>query len=192
MFAALVRVMLRRGPTELTLREVAAEAGVTAGALVQRFGSKRAMLLAHARHVAATGDTGLTVPQRMSSPLDTLRSVTAMYSELADSPRAAVRNLAYLLNDLGDPALRRHLLRMSRTARAWYEQLLSEAIAAGELRGVTDIQRLAGLIEATLRGSFLGWTLYREGTAVDWLRADLDALLRPYLASGNIHRRRRT
>ena len=192
MFAALVRVMLRRGPTELTLREVAAEAGVTAGALVQRFGSKRAMLLAHARHVAATGDTGLTVPQRMSSPLDTLRSVTAMYSELADSPRAAVRNLAYLLNDLGDPALRRHLLRMSRTARAWYEQLLSEAIAAGELRGVTDIQRLARLIEATLRGSFLGWTLYREGTAVDWLRADLDALLRPYLASGNIHRRRRT
>jgi AcrR family transcriptional regulator len=191
-FAALVRVMLRRGPTELTLREVAAEAGVTAGALVQRFGSKRAMLLAHARHVAATGDTGLTVPQRMSSPLDTLRSVTAMYSELADSPRAAVRNLAYLLNDLGDPALRRHLLRMSRTARAWYEQLLSEAIAAGELRGVTDIQRLARLIEATLRGSFLGWTLYREGTAVDWLRADLDALLRPYLASGNIHRRRRT
>jgi len=115
-----------------------------------------------------------------------------MYSELADSPRAAVRNLAYLLNDLGDPALRRHLLRMSRTARAWYEQLLSEAIAAGELRGVTDIQRLARLIEATLRGSFLGWTLYREGTAVDWLRADLDALLRPYLASGNIHRRRRT
>jgi len=191
-FAALVRVMLRRGPTELTLREVAAEAGVTAGALVQRFGSKRAMLLAHARHVAATGDTGLTVPQRMSSPLDTLRSVTAMYSELADSPRAAIRNLAYLLNDLGDPALRRHLLRMSRTARAWYEQLLSEAIAAGELRGVTDIQRLARLIEATLRGSFLGWTLYREGTAVDWLRADLDALLRPYLASGNIHRRRRT
>jgi AcrR family transcriptional regulator len=47
-FAALVRLMHRRGPAELTLREIAAEAGVTAGALVQRFGSKRAMLLAHA------------------------------------------------------------------------------------------------------------------------------------------------
>ncbi len=47
-FAALVRVMHRRGPAELTLREIAAEAGVTAGALVQRFGSMRAMLLAHA------------------------------------------------------------------------------------------------------------------------------------------------
>src|SRR6185436_13902369 len=43
-FAALVRVMLRRGPAELTLRAIAAAAGVTAGALVQRFGSKQALL----------------------------------------------------------------------------------------------------------------------------------------------------
>ncbi|MGH8218024.1 MAG: TetR/AcrR family transcriptional regulator [Steroidobacteraceae bacterium] len=189
MFAALVRVMLRRGPAELTLREIAAEAGVTAGALVQRFGSKRALLLAHARHAAATGDTGLAIPQRTSSPLDTLRSVSAMYAELADSPRAAVRNLAYLLNDLGDPALRRHVLRLSRTARGWYEQLLTEAIAAGELHRETDVRLLSRLIEATLRGSFLGWSLYREGAAADWLRADLDATLRPYLARSDRRRR---
>ena len=62
MFAALVRVMLRRGPAELTLREIAAEAGVTAGALVQRFGSKRKLLLAHAKHAAATGDIGFGAP----------------------------------------------------------------------------------------------------------------------------------
>ncbi len=181
-FAALVRVMQRRGPEQLTLRAVAAEAGLTAGALVQRFGSKRAMLLAHARHVAATGETGVSVPEPSTSPLDTLRSVTAMYAELADSPRAAVRNLAYLLNDLGDAVLRRHLLRLSRTGRLWYQQLLTEASAAGELRGVTDVQALARLIETTLRGSILCWALYREGTAADWLRADLDAVLRPYLA----------
>jgi hypothetical protein len=113
-----------------------------------------------------------------------------MYAKLAHSPRAAVRNLAYLLNDLGDPALRLHLLRMSRTAREWYEHLLTEAIAARELRGVTDVQLLGRSIEATLRGSFLGWALYREGAAADWLLADLDAMLRPYLAGGDIHRRR--
>ena len=80
-FAALVRVMRRRGPAELTLREIAAEAGVTAGRLVQRFGSKRALLLAHARHAAASGDLGVTVPRpRTSSPLEALRSVTAAYA----------------------------------------------------------------------------------------------------------------
>ncbi len=181
-FEALVRVMQRRGPTELTLREVAAEAGITAGALVQRYGSKRAMLLAHARHVAASGDAGLAFPRHASSPLDTLRSITTVYAQLANSPRAAVRNLSYLLNDLADQTLRRHLLQMSRKARAWYEQLLTEAVAAGELRDGADIQLLSRLIETTLRGSFLNWTLYREGAAAGWLQTDLDALLRPYLA----------
>lgn len=192
MFAALVRVMKRRDPAALGLREIAAEAGVTAGALVQRFGSKRAMLLAHARRAAATGDIGVTVPvARTASPLEELRSVTQMYAQLAASPRAAVRNLAYLVNDLVDAALRLHLLRMSRAARVWYEQLLTEAIAARELRADTDVRALARSIEATLRGSFLSWALYREGAADHWLRQDLDALLRPHLTRGNDRKRRR-
>src|SRR3954469_24983710 len=124
-FAALVRVMERVGPTEITLRAIAAEAGVTAGALVQRFGSKRALLLAHARYAAETGDIGIDVreAETFSSPLEALRALTTVHAQLAPSPRAAVRNLAYLQNDLADPALRRHLLKMSRAARAHYEQL---------------------------------------------------------------------
>ena len=181
MFAALVRVMLRRGPVELTLREIAAEAGVTAGALVQRFGSKRAMLLAHARYAAATGDVGVTSAPPTSWPLKALRSVTAVHAQLAGSPRAALRNLAYLHNDLADPVLRRHLLRMSRAARVHYEKLVAAAVAAGELRADTDTQTLARSIEVTLGGSFVAWTLYREGSAADWLREDLEATLRPYL-----------
>jgi AcrR family transcriptional regulator len=38
-FAAAHRATLRLAPSELTLAEIAAEAGVTAGALAQRFGS---------------------------------------------------------------------------------------------------------------------------------------------------------
>jgi AcrR family transcriptional regulator len=190
-FAGIVRVMHRRGPAELTLREIAEEAGLTAGALVQRFGSKRALLLAHARHAAITGDTGVAVPRLpTSSPLEALRSVTAMYAQLAASPRAAVRNLAYLHNDLADPALRRHLLRLSRAARRWYEQLITDAVAARELRAATDVRALARLTEVTLRGSFLNWTLYREGSAAKWLREDLDAMLRPHLTRGSDRRSR--
>ena len=74
MFAALVRVMNRRGPAELTLRAIAAETGVTAGRLVQRFGCKRALLLAHARHAAATGDVGVTLPEYSRIPAEAARS----------------------------------------------------------------------------------------------------------------------
>src|SRR5688572_16352929 len=96
-FAALKRVMLRRAPAELTLRTIAAEAGVTAGALVQRFGSKRALLRAHARHAAATGKisarAALFSPK--GSPLRALRAAPLVHARLAESPRAALRNLAY-------------------------------------------------------------------------------------------------
>ena len=54
-FAAAHRATNRLAPSELTLAEIAAEAGVTAGALAQRFGSKRELLLALAR--AAAGST---------------------------------------------------------------------------------------------------------------------------------------
>jgi AcrR family transcriptional regulator len=180
----MVRVMLRVGPAELTLSAIAAEAGVTAGALVHRFGSKRQLLHAHARYAATTGDIGVGAPRtaRTSSPLRALRAVTAVYAKLAESPRAAVRNLAYLHNDLADPVLRRHLLRLHRIARVRYEQLLADAVAAGELRADTDVRALARMIEVTLGGSYLAWTLYREGPAARRLREDLDATLRPYLS----------
>jgi hypothetical protein len=42
------------------------------------------------------------------------------------------------------------------------------------------------MIEVTLDGSFLTWTIYRDGPAARHLRKDLDAALRPYLT----HRRR--
>lgn len=185
-FAALVRVMLRVGPAELTLRAIAAEAGITAGALVQRYGSKRALLLAHARYAAATGDIGVGAPasERTASPLQQIRGVAAIYARLAETPRAAVRNLAYLQNDLADPALRRHLLRSSQKARDWYEQLLRRAVSARELRADANIRKLARMIEVTLGGSFLAWTLYREGSAAEWLREDLDMILGPHLTRG--------
>jgi hypothetical protein len=40
------------------------------------------------------------------------------------------------------------------------------------------------MIEVTLGGSFLAWTLYREGPAARHLREDVDAALRPYLTHG--------
>jgi AcrR family transcriptional regulator len=184
-FAAMVRVMMRVGPAELTLSAIANEAGITAGALVQRFGSKRELMLAHARYAAATLDIGFGPPgKRTKSPLSELHKGAEAYAKLAESPRAALRNLAYLQRDLADPALRRNLLRLHRAARAYYEQSVANAIGAGELRAETDVRGLARTIEVTLVGSFLAWTLYRQGPASTWLSEDLKAVLQPHLADG--------
>jgi AcrR family transcriptional regulator len=197
-FAAMARVMQRVGPSELTLAAIAAEAGVTAGALVQRFGSKRELMLAHWRQ-PAVGPAGRETSRHARgggvrhqrdaqdrSPLGELRATAAVFAKLAVSPRAALRNLAYMQSDWGDPALRRHVLRHARAARARYQELLAAAVSRGELRAGTDVQALARMIEVTLGGSFLAWTLYQEGSAATRVREDLDQTLRPYL----VHRAR--
>ena len=108
--------MTRLGPGELTLAEIPAEAGVTAGALVQRFGSKRDLLLQLSAG-AADGNAqfirGLRKKQR--SPIAALRA----YAEC--------------------------------------------------------------LAETTLSGSLITWAIYRDGDATSWLRADVDAVIAPYL-----------
>jgi AcrR family transcriptional regulator len=183
-FAAMVRVMMRVGPAQLTLSAIAKEAGITAGALVQRFGSKRELMLAHARYAAATLDVGFGPPgRRTKSALSAIYDAAQDYAKLAQSPRAALRNLAYLQRDLADPALRRNLLRLHRAARSYYEQLVADAIGAGELRAETNVRGLARTIEVTLVGSLLAWTLYRKGFASSWLSEDLKAVLQPHLVS---------
>lgn len=182
-FDAIVRVMMRAGPVELTLAAIAAEAGLTASALVQRFGSKRELLLAHARFAATTGDIGLEPPaSRRRSALSVLRGSVDPFAQLAASPEAALRNLAYLQRDLGDPALYGNLRKMNRMARQHYRKLIADAVAAGELRPDTPVATLSRAMEVALLGSFLTWTIYREGSAKHWIRKDLDAALRPYLS----------
>ncbi len=138
-------------------------------------------MLAHARFVAASGDMGLESPSpHTGSAVAALRKMAHQFAQLAVTPESALRNLAYLGRDLADPDLYGNLREMNRKARSHYEQLVAAAVAASELAPDTPISRLARTIETTLIGSFLTWTIYRDGRAAKWLRRDLDAVLSPY------------
>ena len=182
-FAATMRAMARLGPGELTLAEIATEAGVTAGALAQRFGSKRALLLALSRSAAeGSGDLIRNIRRTHASPLAALREYAECFAQLAESPGTLARSLAYLQIDLSDPDFRVHLLAQSRATRDGIAELLVEATSAGELASDTDPVRLARTVEAMLGGSLIAWATYQEGPAATWLRDDLDAVLAPHLA----------
>jgi hypothetical protein len=56
-------------------------------------------------------------------------------------------------------------------------------VDAGELDAGVDPARLARTIESVVGGSLLSWAFYQEGSAARWVRADLDAVLAPHLAS---------
>jgi AcrR family transcriptional regulator len=181
-FAAAQRVMSRRGPHELTLADIAAEAGVTAGRLVQRFGSKRALLVALSeRFATSAAPIFAELRAAHASPLATVRAYAACMADLAPTPEALLRNLAYLQGDLADDVLRGHLARNARASRREIERLLDAAAAAGELRREVNAAALARTIETVIGGSLMSWATYREGKAVDWIRRDLEAVLAPWL-----------
>lgn len=183
-FAATFRAMQRLGPGELTLSEIAAEAGLTAGALVQRFGSKRDLLLAFAAGAAGSSDDFLqSLRDKHTSPLATLRDYAGCMANLAPSPAALARNLAYLQIDVADPDFRAHLLAQYRATRAGILRLVKEAIKIGELDAKTQPQDLTRAIEAALSGALLTWAIYREESAEAWLHSILNAVLRPYLTA---------
>ncbi len=176
-FAAAQRVMNRRGPHELTLADIAEEAGVTAGRLVQRFGSKRALLVVLSERFAGSAAAVFAgLRAAAGGPLDTLRAYAACMADLAPSPDALLRNLAYLQGDLADDVLRGHLVENAHATRGEIEALLEAAAAAGELRRDIDVRSLARTVETVVGGSLMSWATYREGKAVDWIHRDLEAV----------------
>lgn len=191
-FTAAHRVMAKLGPGEVTLAEIAAEAGLTAGALVQRFGSKRELLLALAARASEAPEGYLdALPSRHRSPLATLREYARGMAGLAPSPAALARNLAYLQIDLADEDFRAHLAAQARATRQGIKRLVTEARDAGELRADADPASLARTVETALSGSLLTWATYQQGAAADWLVTDLDAVLAPWRPAGKAGAKKR-
>ena len=184
-FTAAYQVMQRLGPGELTLADIAEEAGVTAGALVQRFGSKRDLLLKLAeRFSTGTGEMFAALRQAHRSPLATLRAYADCMAGMATTPAALMRNLSYLEIDLTDQDFRKHLEKSARGTREELQNLVRDAIEAKELVPATNAKQLARTIEAIIGGSMLSWAHYQEGTAAKYIRDDLNAVLKPYLSKG--------
>ena len=173
--------MSRVGPTQLMLADIAAEAGLTPGALVQRFGSKRDLLLAVSAQAAETTPAMFAELRAANpSPLAALRAYADCMAAMGESPAALAHHLAYLQLDLTDPDFHRHTMAQARATRAALREFVADAIATGELKPDVDPDALARTIEVTVGGSLMAWAFYREGTAAEWVRVDLEAVLRPY------------
>jgi len=177
-YEAAFRVMGRLGPARWTLEDVAREVGLTASALVQRFGSKRRLQLDLVRMFAeSVGDTYEELRARHASPLAVVRAWADGVACLAGSPEGLAHHLDYLRLDLTDPEMHVHFRRQAEAGRAFLRRTLAEAVELGELPAGTDSDGLARLVETVVSGSLFTWATYREGPAEAWVRRDLDLVL---------------
>jgi AcrR family transcriptional regulator len=177
---AATRVIERLGPTRLTLADVAKEAGLAPATLVQRFGSKRGLLLEVARLGAAgVRDEFARIRAAHRSALRALEAVAECMAQMAHTPEALANGLAFFEMDLADAEFHRLALQHARQFRAQLREMIRAAIRARELRPC-NTARLANAVQGMIGGSMLNWAVHREGKAAPFIIADLNTLLASY------------
>lgn len=180
--AATARAISRVGPSRLTLADVAAEVDLTAATLVDRFGSKRGLLLAFC--AGAVGDPATHFTVGHSSPLAALRAGLLHMANGVGTPGELANHLAFVQLELVDPDFHCHTLRHANALLAQVRSLLAAAVDRGEL-AACDLSRLARAVFVTYNGALLSWTVLRTGTLDGWLGSELDFLLAPWRVAGN-------
>jgi AcrR family transcriptional regulator len=157
--AATMRAVSRHGVSALTLAHVAAEAGLAPSTLAERYGSKRALLLAAARSAARAAPA--------SAPADPTRAprdaavdyLVALAGPVRDR-RAFAHHLAFLELDVADPEF-----------RAAAADHVAAVLARLEFFGLSA--REARALYVAYNGALVLWALTGEGSLEDALRADL-------------------
>ncbi|MEV0829451.1 TetR/AcrR family transcriptional regulator [Nonomuraea rubra] len=178
---ATARAIGRHGPQGLTLAAVAQEAGLSPATLVQRFGSKRGLLLAFAAHATRTAAEPFErARQEHASPLAALRAALVHLAEGVSTPEELSGSLGFLQLDLTDPDFRAHAAEHARRTRDEIAALLADAVAAGELEA--EAATLAGAVQVAYNGALILWALTGDGPLPDAMREALGQTLRPYLA----------
>lgn len=174
------RVISQVGPTRFTLADVGRASGLSPGALVKRFGSKRGLLLAMSRQSMESVDACFAaVRSAHPAPMDAFVAAALEMARFVKTPEEVANSLAYLQIDLSDPEFYALMKQSSARIEAGYRALLDEAVEAGALVPC-ETARLARAVGALVTGSLLGWAVARRGTAEAWIRRDLATLLDPY------------
>jgi AcrR family transcriptional regulator len=177
---ATARAISDVGPSELTLADVARQAGIAPATIVQRFGSKRALLLAFTARASVGVEEGFADAARAhASPLRALVGHLLAMAGGLRTPDELSRHLAFLQLELGDPEFHRHTRRHADAMRRQIRQLIEAAVDAGELNPC-DSRRLADAVYVTYNGALITWAILRAGSLAQHIRRELDCLLEPH------------
>lgn len=178
---AVLALAHRVGPAKVTFASAAAEAGLSAATLVQRFGTKRQLLLAADRRGVDLWVAALDGASA-DSPLERVVEGLVLAVDPEATPKQMANSVALLQLDLAEPDFYAETLRGARAVRARIAEELEAALGAGELRPGTDVAGLAKLVETTYHGAMIGWAIHSEGTLADWMREQVEAVLSPHRA----------
>lgn len=175
-------VLAELGPLKLTLAAVGVRAGLAAPTLMQRFGSKRGLLLASAaRSPLMVQRLAAAVAERNSSPLAALRDFALSSVAHIERREQLGNGLGFVQLDVADPDFRQHALAHSAAIVDSCDRFYREAVQAGELRADTDVPALARHTLVCFNGTLQVWAVNGWGSLTEFLTEQLDLLIAPHL-----------
>jgi AcrR family transcriptional regulator len=164
----------RRGPA-FTLADVAREAGVAAGTLVGRFGSKRGLLLSATRAGAERTVAAMRAAADAAQPGGAaLRAALLAAADGLGDPESAANHLGQLGADLADPDLRAAVGDQMHAMRAELARMMRRG---SDLPDAPAPERAADALLALWNGALLSWSLDPRGPLERRLGSDIDTLI---------------
>lgn len=161
-------VLLREGPVDFTLSDVAKAVGMSRAALIQRFQDKATI---HRRIMEEMTEEVRAFFAASHAERD-LQSLWTFLKDMIEGMDAEVGSEAYLLlfwGDIIDPHLRALALERNELVREAIEQRLP-------LRP-HDPRRTSGMIQSVLQGGYMRWMVSREGDLSAFMRAEVRDIL---------------
>ena len=181
------QVLAELGPVKLTLAAVGSRVGLAPPTLMQRFGSKRGLLLASAaRSPLMVKLAAEEAAARNASPLATLRDFAL--SAAAHIKRREELGNGFVQLDVADPEFRQHALAHSAAIVDSCETFYRAAVEVGELREDTDVPALARHTLVCFNGALQVWAVNGWGSLPEFLTDQLDLMIAPYLSAGRTRR----
>lgn len=176
-----MRCVITTGPS-LTLAEVGAQVGLSAATIVQRFGSKRALMERvvemRGRRIAAVTFEG------DGPPVDRVIAGLAELTEWMETPEHVANATAVLHTEVANPELREIIDAGYRDQRATIAGVLDEAIANGQLRQC-DTAAIARLMQLTVLGAQQSWAIESQGDLADWVAQCLRTCIAPWVVNAD-------
>jgi AcrR family transcriptional regulator len=166
------RELTKLGPEKLTLARIGRQSGIAAPTLIQRFGSKRRLLLEIAKA------RGLRVRHLFENSSGVLEAYLKLASEFA-SPSEAANQLAFLQMELADEEFRAATQELFSAMEAGTLHLLWRAAKAGDIEDAKG-KELARACLTAYWGALVYWSVQGESDLALLLREQIGAVLAPY------------
>lgn len=171
---ALWRIASTRGIEGASLRDVAAEAGISLGRLQHYFTSKDEMLVFALGHIERLGEQRVLARigelSGTPAPREVLREILTEMLPLDDDSRTgSLVQMAYFVRAVHDERLRRHAKDGIPALRALFAGLLRQAIERGEVGPDRDAEAEAMLL-ISLADGLTSFVLLEVHTPEDALR----------------------